>query len=200
MYHDSAAVPNTGAPLEEWLPGVNLRMSELHAAVLLVQLGRLKGLVDAMRERKARIKDAVGEALRARGGRFRALHDPEVDTGVAVVMLMGEPGVAKRVAEALAADNVPATRLYNDGELLPRDYVDLHAYEAWVPLHEKRAWSRDGGPWRGHPREVEYPPDACPRTMGLLRRAVHIDVSPELSLGQADQIGEATARAIERLA
>ena len=36
--------------------------------------------------------------------------------------------------------------------------------------------------------------------MDLLRRAVHIDVSPELTLGQADQIGDATARAIERLA
>ncbi len=199
MYHDSAAVPNTGAPLDEWLPGVNLRMSELHAAVLLVQLGRLSGLVESMRERKARIKDAVGEALAARGGTFRPLHDPDGDTGVAVVLLMPEAVVAKRVVAALAADNVPATRLYNDGELLPRDYVDLHAYEAWAPLHEKRTWARDGGPWRAHPREIDYPPDACPRTMDLLRRAVHIDVSPELTLGQADQIGEATAAAIERL-
>jgi 8-amino-3,8-dideoxy-alpha-D-manno-octulosonate transaminase len=104
------------------------------------------------------------------------------------------------MADELAADNVPASRLYNEGELLPRDYVDLHAYESWVPLHEKRAWSHDGGPWRHHPREVDYPPDGCPRTMDLLRRAVHIDVSPELSRGQADQIGEATARVIERLA
>ena len=115
-------------------------------------------------------------------------------------MFMPEAAVAKRLAESLAADNVPASRLYNDGELLPRDYVDLHAYEAWLPLHEKRTWSPDGGPWRGHPREVDYPPDACPRTMDLLRRAVHIDVSPDLTLGQADQIGAAAARAIARLA
>lgn len=200
MYHDSAAVPNTGASLAEWLPGLNLRMSELHAAVLLVQLGRLRGLVEAMRERKARIKDAVGEALAARGGTFRSLHDADGDTGVALVMFMSEADVAKRMVSALAADNVPATRLYNEGELLPRDYVDLHAYEAWAPLHEKRAWSREGGPWRGHPREVDYPPDACPRTMGLLRRAVHIDVSPDLTVPQAGQIGAATARAIGRLA
>jgi len=199
MYHDCAAVPNTGASLDEWLPGVNLRMSELHAAVLLVQLARLSGLVEAMRERKARIKSAIEAALTARGGSFRALHDSDGDSGVALIMFVGEPTAAERLVDTLAAQNVPASRLYHDGKLLPRDYVDLHAYEAWAPLHEKRTWSRDGGPWRGHPREVDYRPDACPRTMELLRRAVHIDVSPQLTVQQADQIGSATASAIERL-
>ena len=199
MYHDSAAVPNTGAPLEDWLPGVNLRMSELHAAVLLVQLGRLAGLVTAMRERKGRIKRALGEAVESAGGSFRTLHDPDGDSGVALVFFLPEAEAAERVVAALAGDNVPATRLYNEGKLLPNDYVDLHAYEAWAPLHEKRAWSERGGPWRGHPREVDYPRHGCPRTMDLLRRAVHIDVSPQLTETQADQIGDATARAIERL-
>lgn len=200
MYHDSAAVPNTGAPLGEWLPGVNLRMSELHAAVLLVQLGRLAGLVADMRERKGRIKRAVADAVESRGGSFRALHDPDGDSGVALVFFLPEAEAAERVVAALAEENVPATRLYHDGKLLPRDYVDLHAYEAWVPLHEKRAWSERGGPWRGHPRDVDYPRDGCPRTMDLLRRAVHIDVSPELTQAQVEQVGDATARAIERLA
>jgi dTDP-4-amino-4,6-dideoxygalactose transaminase len=200
MYHDSAAVPNTGAPPGDWLPGLNLRMSELHAAVLLVQLGRLAGLVADMRERKGRIKRAVADAVGSRGGSFRALHDPDGDSGLSLVFFLPEADAAARVVAALAGDNVPATRLYNDGKLLPNDYVDLHAYEAWIPLHEKRAWSERGGPWRGHPREVEYPPDGCPRTMDLLRRAVHIDVSPQLTETQAEEVGEATARTIERLA
>jgi len=81
---------------------------------------------------------------------------------------------------------------------LPHDYVDLHAYEAWTPLLGKRTWSPGGGPWSGHPRQVEYRPDACPVTMDLLRRAVHVDVSPELRDEQVEQMASATARAVER--
>ena len=102
-----------------------------------------------MRERKARIKDAVGETLRARGGSFRTLHDADGDSGVALVMFMREPGIAKRLAESLAADNVPATRLYNDGELLPRDYVDLHAYEAGAAAREAHLVARTAGRGEG---------------------------------------------------
>ncbi len=200
MYHDSAAVPNTGAPLDEWLPGVNLRMSELHAAVLEVQLSRLDELVEAMRERRSAIEGAAASAIESRGGTLRTSHDPAGDSAIAFVFYLPDPAMARRVVDALEADNVPATRLYHDGELLPRDYVDLHAYEAWTPLHEKRVWSERGGPWRHHPRQVDYPADACPRTMDLLRRAVHVDVSPDLTAGQAEQIGAAVAATVERLA
>ena len=66
-------------------------------------------------------------------------------SAIAFVFYLPDPAMARRVVDALEADNVPATRLYHDGELLPRDYVDLHAYEAWMPLHEKRMWSSAAG-------------------------------------------------------
>ena len=197
MYHDSAAPPHMGVAADEWLPGLNLRMSELHAAVLLVQLGRLDRVVADLRARKRRLRELLLGRLGARVA-FRTLNDPAGDTGIALIFFLPEPRLAEQVVSALANENVPASRLYQDGERLPHDYVDLHAYEAWTPLLGKRTWSSGGGPWSGHPRQIEYRPDACPVTMDLLRRAVHVDVSPELRDEQVEQMASATGRAVER--
>jgi len=191
MYHDTAVCPHLGVSLDDWLPGVNLRMSELHAAVLLVQLGRLAQTVDDMRTRKARLKELVGDRLRARGGRFRTIHDSRGDTSIALIFFLPDPNSAKRVTAALADENVPASPLYQDLAYLPHDHIDLHAFTAWTPILRKRTWSAEGGPWHRHPREVTYSADMCPATLDLLRRAVHIDVSPELSAQQVEQIGAA---------
>jgi len=87
--------------------------------------------------------------------------------------------------------------LYQDLAYLPHDYVDLHAYSAWTPILRKRSWDHEGGPWQRHPREIAYSADMCPATLDLLRRAVHIDISPELSMQQVEQIGAAILAVVE---
>ena len=198
MYQDSAALPNLGVSVEEWLPGLNLRMSELHAAVLLAQLERLDAIVADLRARKRRLKQLVLQGLEGRGVDFRRINDADGEIGIALVFFLSDPGYAERVVETLKNDNVPASRLYHDGAHLPHDYVDLHAYEAWAPLLEQRTWSARGGPWRAHAREVDYPADACPVTMDLLRRSVHVDVSAELSDEQVEQMADAIVHAVGR--
>ena len=200
MYHDAAACPDLGIPLEEWLPGVNLRMSELHAAVLLVQLGRVEALLADMRARKAQIKEAVRARLESRGATFRTLHDEAGDTAIALIFFLPEASRTTRVTAALADDNIPASRLYQDMKLLPRDYIDLHAYSTWAPILQKRTWTADAGPWRRHPRDIAYSAEMCPRTMDLLRRAVHIDVSPQLKSSQVEQMAAGIVDAVERYA
>lgn len=189
MYHDSAVCPHMGIPLEEWLPGVNLRMSELHAAVALIQLHRLDSIVRDMRERKARLKEMVRDGLAKKGATLRTIHDPDGDASIAFIFFLPEKSRVKRVAAALADENIPASRLYQEMEYLPHDHIDLHAFSTWTPILRKRAWSAHGGPWRGHPREIEYDEARCPTTMDLLRRAIHIDISPELSAIQVEQMG-----------
>jgi dTDP-4-amino-4,6-dideoxygalactose transaminase len=198
MYHDSASPPHIGVSAEEWLPGLNFRMSELQAAVLLVQLERLDGLLADMRARKVRLDGLIGDRLRAAGVAFRTIHDRDGDAAIALIFFMPDGERAERVVGALANENVPAGRLYLDGRELPYDHVDLHAYPAWTPLREKRTWSPRGGPWRWHPREVEYPEDLCPRTTELLRRAVHIHISPDLAPEQVDQMADAIVKTVER--
>ncbi|MDX6478002.1 MAG: hypothetical protein QOG29_589 [Gaiellaceae bacterium] len=197
MYHDSAAPPNIGVAADEWLPGLNLRMSELHAAVLLVQLGRLDALLSDLRTRKRALEELLVRRLGERVA-FRRLTDPDGEIGIALIFFLPDPRLAERIVPALAEQNVPASRLYQEGKHLPHDYVDLHAYEAWTPLLDRRTWSPGGGPWSGHPRRIEYPRDACPVTMDLLRRAVHVDVSPELRHDQVEQMASAIGDIVER--
>jgi dTDP-4-amino-4,6-dideoxygalactose transaminase len=56
MYHDSAACVHAGVTSEEWLAGVNLRMSELHAAVPGGSVDPARRPSADMRARKARIR------------------------------------------------------------------------------------------------------------------------------------------------
>jgi dTDP-4-amino-4,6-dideoxygalactose transaminase len=197
MYHDSAAPPNIGVAADEWLLGLNLRMSELHAAVLLVQLGRLDAVLSDLRARKRRLRELLVDRLGDRVA-FRTLTDPAGDTGIALVFFLPDPRLTEQVVPRLADQNVPASRLYQNGKHLPHDYTDLHAYETWTPLLDKRTWSPGGDPWSSHPRPIEYRRDACPVTMDLLRRAVHVDVSPELLDEQVEQMAAAIGDVVER--
>lgn len=198
MYHDSAVCPHLGIPLEEWLPGINLRMSELHAAVALVQLHRLDSIVRDMRERKAKLKEAVREELEKKGVTLRTIHDPDGDSSIALIFFLPERSRVRRVISALADENIPASPLYQEMAYLPHDHIDLHAFTAWTPILRKRAWSACGGPWRRHPREVDYHETMCPKTMDLLRRAVHIDISPELTALQVEQIADGILQVVRK--
>lgn len=198
MYHDSAVCPHMGIPMADWLAGVNLRMSELHAAVLLVQLTRLEQLLADMRARKDRMKRIIVGPLQRRGVTLRTIHDADGDTATAVIFFLPDAQRTGRVVAALHDDNVPASRLYLDLAYLPHDHVDLHAAPAWTPILHRRSWSRSGEPWRSHPPPVPAATEGWPATVDLLRRAVHIDVSPDLSLQQADEIGAAIVAAVEK--
>lgn len=195
MYHDNAVVPHMGFSLDEWLPGLNSRMSELHAAVLSVQLERLEGIVGTTRAHHAQLEGTVQDAFESKGIRLRVKNDSEGGTGIAFIFFLPEAKQARRVVSTLFDDGVPASSLYRD---VPNDIVDLHAAPNWAPLIERRTWTSGDGPWKGHARDVSYDPEMWPATMDLLRRAVHVDVSPDLKREQAEQIGTAIVAAVER--
>jgi dTDP-4-amino-4,6-dideoxygalactose transaminase len=198
VYHDVTAASRLRLPPQEWRPGLNLRMNEVTAAVGCVQLARLDGLLERMRANARRLREAVVRDLVPRGVVLRRAHDVEGDTGIALVLFLPEVGRVRAVERALVAERVPASRLYLDLERFPDDLVDLHVYTSWFHLHHRLGWQGDGEPWKSHPRAVEYGPDACPRTLALLRRAIHVDVSPGLSGEQVDQIATALRTVVER--
>ncbi|MEO8486186.1 MAG: aminotransferase class I/II-fold pyridoxal phosphate-dependent enzyme [Betaproteobacteria bacterium] len=199
MYHDSAVCAHRGVAMADWLAGVNLRMSELHAAVLLAQLARLDEIVADMRSRKAVIRDLVRGPLEERGAKLRTLHDADGDTATSLVFFLPDAQRVAPMVSALLDDNVPASRLYHDLALLPHDHVDLHVYTSWLPILRQDSWSRAGEPWVSHPRRIAYSAGMCAKTIDLLRRAVHVDVSPDLSAQQAADVGAAIAAAARRL-
>ena len=187
MYHDAGTVDHVDVSAEEWLPGLNLRMSELHAAVMLVQLGRLDQLLADMRSRKAALKEMIESPIAEVGIRFRTLHDPAGEAGIGLILLLPDGRMAKRFASALGRENIPAYPLFRTDAAGP----NTQAYPGWASVIGKRAWSPAGFPWRQHPRPIEYAPDAFSRTIEILSRSVNIDITPDLSNEQLRQMAEA---------
>ncbi len=174
MLQDVVGGQRNNIPPDEILLGMNFRMPELLAAVALVQLGRLDGLLEEMLTRKLAIKAGMSDALARAGGHYRTITDIEGDTGIALIFYMPTAQMADWVIRALSAENIGASDMYR-----PED-VDYHVYAHWGPILAKRTWSAEGGPWRwGAP--VNYSPDMCPRTLELLSRAVHLNVNPLLT-------------------
>ncbi|MCX7669238.1 MAG: DegT/DnrJ/EryC1/StrS family aminotransferase, partial [Anaerolineae bacterium] len=175
MFHDVVGGLRNNFPAAEMLWGINFRMPELLAAVALVQLGRLEGLLAAMRARKRMLKEGLAPLIRRKGLAFREIVDEAGDAAIALIFFMPTAGDAQRAVEALRAENIGASVLYRP------DRTDYHIYAHWTPLLEQRTWTADGGPWRWARRAIRYRRDECPRTLDLLGRAVHLDISPLLT-------------------
>ncbi|NLF03183.1 MAG: DegT/DnrJ/EryC1/StrS family aminotransferase, partial [Anaerolineales bacterium] len=113
MYHDVAGGLRHGWSHDEVLAATNYRMPELLAAVALVQLGRLDGLLSAMRERKRMVQAGVADVAARKGVGLHQSGDPQGDASVAMVLFLDSAERAARVAEALRAENIGAGVLYH---------------------------------------------------------------------------------------
>ncbi len=194
MYHDVIAPLRQGLPISNILIGTNYRMPELLGAVGLVQLRRLDGLLYAMRERKRMLKLGMSDIANSKGIAFREEVDEQGDAGIALIFFVDSPQTAGKVVQALQAENIGASRLYEP------DRLDYHVYAHWTPILEKRTWTNDGGPWRNAQREITYSKDMCPRSLDLLGRAVHLDVSPLLTNEDVEETVEGLHRVLHALA
>jgi 8-amino-3,8-dideoxy-alpha-D-manno-octulosonate transaminase len=191
MYNDVVGGQRNGVPQDEILPGINFRMSELQGAVAQVQLGRLDDLLADMRRRKKEIKEGIAEVAQRKGVEFRRENDPEGDAGIVLIMFAPTAERATYISAALDAEGVDSFVLYQP------DKVDYHVYAHWSPILNQRTWSANGGPWRWHDGPVEYSVDMCPRSLDLLSRAVHLDVSPDLTDQNVAEIIAAVNKVLE---
>lgn len=85
------------------LLGLNFRMNEITAAVGLAQLAKIDRIVDALRKKKARLKNLLAAAP---GFRFRTLNDPQGDCATVCTVLFETGKQAARVAAALGSKTV----------------------------------------------------------------------------------------------
>jgi 8-amino-3,8-dideoxy-alpha-D-manno-octulosonate transaminase len=191
MFHDVVGGERNHIPEEEILPGINFRMPELLGAVARVQLRRLDTLLETMRRNKRVLKESMAETAQRTGVTFRRLNDPAGEAAIALVFFAPDAQAAKRIGAALEAEGGGAWILYS-----PED-VDYHVYPHWSPIMNQRAWSPGGGPWQNHPRKIVYTKEMCPRTLDLLSRAVHIDISPELTSENLEELADALNKALE---
>lgn len=190
MYSDVDGGLRNGIPADELFIGFNFRMSELQGAVALVQLSRLEEMLAAMRRHKAVLKERIADVAQQRGIEFRRLNDPAGEAGICIIFYLPTAERADFVTRALRAEGMRVSLLYEP------ERTDYHVYRHWTPILAKRMASPTAGPWQGHPRDIEYDPDACPRSLDLLGRAVQIDVSPDLTAQNIEEMSAAVNKVL----
>jgi 8-amino-3,8-dideoxy-alpha-D-manno-octulosonate transaminase len=153
--HDCAGSVRRGAGLPRF-PGWNFRASEIQGAVARVQLTRLDGLLERMRAAQAIVAERMAALPELK---VRRANDDGGDAGICLVAFAETAALAAEAVEALRAEGVLAMRIYDPS------YVDLHVYPYWKPVHEAIA-------------AAGLPAPECPRTLELLERSIHVDLSP----------------------
>ena len=102
------------------------------------------------------------------------------DAGVCLIAFAATPAQAADAVDALGAEGVTAQQIYDP------DRIDLHVYPFWKPVLDAIA-------------AAEQPAPDCPRTLDLLSRTIHIDVSPLCDERDIEEISHAfkkVARAV----
>ena len=188
--HDSAACwrPDRFAPARfpgELSYGYDFRMCEVTAAIGLAQFQRLDGLIDRMRDRKARIVAGLEELI-PKGIEPRRQNDSEGDTAVCIMFTVPTVEQCEKFIKALVAENVDASHPYH------KEIPDWHVAHHWLHMIEQVTPTGDGYPYRDPARKgapVDYS-DLCPRSVDLLSRSVLINVPPQMTDDDCDMIAE----------
>ncbi len=163
--HDCANSVRRGVGLPKFA-GYNFRASELTGAMARVQLTRLDGLLERMRANHARLASQVGGLP---GLELRRGSDDDGDAGIALIAFADHAARAAEAVAALNAEGVLAMQIYSPAT------PDLHVFPYWAPVLEALEAA-------GADR-----PD-CPRTLELLERTIHVDVSPLCNEQDLDEI------------
>jgi 8-amino-3,8-dideoxy-alpha-D-manno-octulosonate transaminase len=151
--------------------GDNLRMTELAGAIGLVQLGRLPGILDAMRTNRDRLQAAVGDVA---GLVARRLPDPEGSGGSSLTWFAPDAGIARRMVVALLAEGAPAAQMY-DGRAV---YTN------------PAASARPG---------ADPDRDRCSRTEALVARSITLGIGPAFTAEDCEQIAAAVHKVARHL-
>jgi dTDP-4-amino-4,6-dideoxygalactose transaminase len=153
--HDCAGSVRRGIGLPRFA-GWNFRASEIQCAVGRVQLARLDGLLERMRANQVWLADRVAQLP---GVTLRRANDDGGDAGICLIAFCSRAELATEAVDALRAEGVGAMRIYDPA------VTDLHVYPYWKPVLDAIA-------------EAGSPAPHCPRTLDLLARTIHVDLSP----------------------
>jgi dTDP-4-amino-4,6-dideoxygalactose transaminase len=167
MFHDVGSYTrSTWTPTSEPLfVGMNLKMSEVAAAILRPQL---RGLDRRLRRMRAHRKAVLQEFARDPRIRVSPHHDPQHATGLTVVF--DDAGTAAAFARARAA-----TRLID---------TERHVFVNWESIRSKRTFHPRFDPWAMDPsaRSTEdvVGAERSPRTLEVLSRTCKIALRTDL--------------------
>ena len=182
--HDngSARKGNGTVPETTELFGENYRLTEVAAAILQVQLGKL----DTVRQRLQAVCGIVGSAVEdCAGVRLRRRAGSDADVGASAILIFDTAELAIAAKEALAAAGAPLATPYGGRPIYLRDV-----------FQQRRLWHGGPGPWdpRIYPGEVSYAPATCPIAEEVLPRVGEYTLSLDWSERDAHDVAAAITR------
>jgi dTDP-4-amino-4,6-dideoxygalactose transaminase len=162
-YHDQGHLPlRMGVEVgKRSVIGMNFRMNELSAAVLVAQFRKLDALIARLTALKARFKQHIQEV---KGLEFRRLNDPEGECHTLLTVFLPDKKSADAAAEKLGTTTVAHSgwHVYNNMEnILGMKTINPKNNPVKHPLYKGKA---------------EYRKGMLPKTDALLERAINISV------------------------
>ena len=163
-FHDQGHAPlRTGVEVgRRPFVGLDFRMTELTAAVLLAQLRKLDTIRTHLHANKRRFKEAIADLP---GLAFREITDPEGECATLLTVILPTQEIARKIATELG------TKVVADS--------GWHVYANMEQILEKRTITPEGCPftcpyYKGP--EVKYWKGMLPQTDDLLSRAINISI------------------------
>jgi 8-amino-3,8-dideoxy-alpha-D-manno-octulosonate transaminase len=166
-YHDHGHEYNKALPRgkdSRHAGGFNYRMSEMQAAVGIVQLGKLSFIVETQRKNKAYIKSRLNKNLR-----FRKVLNPQEESGDTLIFSLESKDRALEFAKQLGENGLGTKNL--------PDAIDWHFAGTWAHL-------------LGHYPGMERPEMLWPRSKSLLERSIAIPVNVNMPESEKNKIVE----------
>lgn len=155
--------------------GENYKITELQAAVALVQCGRLQTIRSLMQKVRADIVERLGPLQIT----LRTSHDPTGAIPYSILMFASDPQQKSALFGSLAAAGVPADEAYAE------PVYSLAPFARW-----SRGDAVDGLPGFDLPAPNFEP---CPRSERLLREIVRVPLSPLYGRTEVERICSAIA-------
>ena len=185
MFHDAGTpyrgLSEKGLKLKiKPFPGVNYRANELASAILRVQLRKMDSIVAKTRKNKQRVVKGISKV---KGIKLRRENDPAGEVGVALIFFVDTPEKAKLFRDALMAENIRRPSGAYPGLVYEPGKNDGHVYTHWGHLI--------GG--------LEEVAPEYKRSLEMMGRAVHLDISPMDSKEDLDDITTGITKVAEAL-
>ena len=163
-FHDQGHAPlRTGVEVgQRPFVGLDFRMNELAAAVLLAQARKLDAILSRLRANKQRYKEAIADLPNLE---FREITDPAGECATILTVILPTEAIARQIAQALGTCVVADS--------------GWHVYSNMEQILEKRTLTATGCPFNCptyQGGEVKYWKGMLPHTDDLVARAINIGI------------------------
>jgi dTDP-4-amino-4,6-dideoxygalactose transaminase len=161
-FHDQGHKPNRmGVEVgKRSIIGMNMRLNELSGAVALAQLRKLDTILDILREKKTKLKNAIKDIP---GIDFRKIND-EGECATLLTLLLKDKQTADKFADRLGTKTI--------------SHSGWHVYNNMEQILNKKTTTAYNCPYvcEAYGKEIEYNANMLSTTDNILERAVNISV------------------------